>query len=1083
MLTRYFERPQLERFNDLTYTQYFEAVILTKSNAANPAHARITAGALRDAEFWLDGCGLWVYGRQRGDVLYSIADVPRSKADLHFVRLLLVHVPARSHDDLRLVDGILRDTYADAAVALGLVESEHDHRFVMEENLRRRTPLQLRRLAVTLGLNGGNLADIWERYAEALSADYADGRRPPITGNPRNDALLEISEALERSGTSCIDHGLPEPHGATDPIERERGRWFDKSALQAEIDAFKGSATGDQLRAFAQFVEELDADHKGDEPVRLACIEGVAGAGKTALSKMIMAYERLQGRLAFAVASTGLAATHYPHGMTAHKALGLPVGDLYRGHKTTPRSHLGKQIGTSTLFVWDEIGCTTVETFEKAIVGLKDLVRARGSSGMLVVLVGDCRQLAPVVVGGTVAQVLGASLYASDYYTQMRVSANLTQTQRARLDPHLAKACLAVGEDRFPRGPGGLVSLETFVRDERDTGDGFWPPNFTTDPDELIKRIILANGGDPNAPETMLSRAILCTTNRAVDTYNSKVVSLIRAPERAIYSTNYMVAQSRSRHHEVLNLEDRLRGLKAANVPPHKLVLKVGMVCRIVINVDVDAGLANGTKCIVMDVGHFCVTVDIIDPNAPPGARRRQEVLPRVSFKIRAPWGGVAVRNQIPLKYAYAYTMHRSQSMTLDYVGIDLVGRIFAHGQLNVALSRGKKRSNYYFLVDPADIIDGMPHVGNEVIRRLLKNLDVDFAAVYADPRPKLPEPEGFVDYMCEGCGLLDAVHAESGAMLVCEDCRRGFHQRCADPPVYPIPPPAEAYFCSECRSARGAGARAAAYAPAHRENVPATEQATRSHRASMAQGASWDQDPETGDDESDSAIVADEDSDRPPSSAESAGDDTSSFGSFNDEDSEHGSWGDDYCDDEVYAHFAGHADSSGGDDGDEASTASASSWETDDRDDADDADDAEAHGEAENGTPRGMPLPLAAHELRAVRAVLYGPNNSVGINGRLYQHDRFADLRPNGMVENFVIGRFFSLLSKRSVSEWGSVGPAPEDHFYSPELYTWVSDSPRMLAFKIRSSFINLSQPGFTSSGSSANVTQASLHIFPLYR
>ena len=114
---------------------------------------------------------------------------------------------------------------------------------------------------------------------------------------------------------------------------------------------------------------------------------------------------------------------------------------------------------------------------------------------------------------------------------------------------------------------------------------------------------------------------------------------------------------------------------------PKKLILKIGAQVMLLKNLDVEFGLVNGLKGVVVNIeNNFpIVYFDKISINV--------KIL---KYKWRMENGDVLIaeRTQIPLKLAYAITIHKSQGLTIENIDIDLTN-VFGNGQAYTALSRG----------------------------------------------------------------------------------------------------------------------------------------------------------------------------------------------------------------------------------------------------------------------------------------------------------------------------------------------------------------------------------------------------------
>ena len=112
-----------------------------------------------------------------------------------------------------------------------------------------------------------------------------------------------------------------------------------------------------------------------------------------------------------------------------------------------------------------------------------------------------------------------------------------------------------------------------------------------------------------------------------------------------------------------------------------ELVLRKGAQVMLLTNMDIEHGLVNGSRGVIE---RFCD-----GPEGYPMVKFRNG---EVIIIPRSPWASEDIdgltREQIPLRLAYAVTIHKAQGATLDCALIDIGDNTFEYGQAYVALSR-----------------------------------------------------------------------------------------------------------------------------------------------------------------------------------------------------------------------------------------------------------------------------------------------------------------------------------------------------------------------------------------------------------
>lgn len=121
--------------------------------------------------------------------------------------------------------------------------------------------------------------------------------------------------------------------------------------------------------------------------------------------------------------------------------------------------------------------------------------------------------------------------------------------------------------------------------------------------------------------------------------------------------------------------------LDMQTIAPSKLVLKVGAQVMLLKNINVNAGLVNGARGVVVKFEEGFPVVRF---------KNKKEYTARTErWYVKNANGSLLCRRQIPLNLAWAFSIHKSQGLTLDCVEMSL-SKIFEAGQAYVALSRAQ---------------------------------------------------------------------------------------------------------------------------------------------------------------------------------------------------------------------------------------------------------------------------------------------------------------------------------------------------------------------------------------------------------
>lgn len=367
-------------------------------------------------------------------------------------------------------------------------------------------------------------------------------------------------------------------------------------------------------------------------------LTGSAGAGKTFVLNQYIKLAKGDGKHVSVTATTGLAATHLG-GTTIHSWSGIGVTDeLVQGfadHISKGRREIIEK--TDTLII-DEI--SMLHDYRLDMVDeVCRIIRKKDEpfGGIQVIMSGDFFQLPPINRGDSRA---GGFVVNSNVWQELNPVICYLEEQHRQDDQELLDILNSMRAGNLRRHHAELL-LERV--------------NYEPDPDDLITE--------------------LHTVNLDVDKLNEARLDLLDGDELFYTQTT-------------TGAGNYVDSLQRSVLAPSVLRLKKGALVMAVKN-SLDKKYVNGSLGVVIDfepvteypVVEFrngkIVTVAPDTWELRDGDKKRSSI------------------TQIPLRLAWAITVHKSQGMTLDAAKIDL-RKAFVEGMGYVALSRVKNLSNLY---------------------------------------------------------------------------------------------------------------------------------------------------------------------------------------------------------------------------------------------------------------------------------------------------------------------------------------------------------------------------------------------------
>ncbi|XP_055386721.1 ATP-dependent DNA helicase PIF1 [Condylostylus longicornis] len=365
---------------------------------------------------------------------------------------------------------------------------------------------------------------------------------------------------------------------------------------------------------------------------------GSAGTGKSFLLRKIIS--SLPPDSTIATASTGVAAC-LVGGVTLHSFAGIGSGEasLQRCYEMASKPVSAQNWRKCKTLIIDEISMVDCQYFDK-IEAVARYIRRNDKpfGGIQLILCGDFLQLPPVI--------------KRDFVNGVAVNQN---NKRFCFQSESWAKCVQVV---FELKQVHRQTDSEFIKILNHIRIGHVTEEVTKCLLNTSKQKIEGNG---------ILATQLCSHTSDSDSINQSKLNLLTGAEM-----NFKAEDSDPSMLKMLDSQIQV---------PSSLVLKIGAQVMLLKNINLSAGLVNGARGVVCKFEKSLPVVRFKNNN--------EYLCKPEKWVVKTPSGVTVTRKQIPLKLAWAFSIHKSQGLTLDCVEMSL-SKVFEAGQAYVALSRAK---------------------------------------------------------------------------------------------------------------------------------------------------------------------------------------------------------------------------------------------------------------------------------------------------------------------------------------------------------------------------------------------------------